>query len=26
MRYKVETKNQSGSKITRIHGTSLAWK
>ena len=26
MRYKVETKNQSGSKITRVHGTSLAWK
>jgi len=25
MRYKVETKNQSGSKVTRIHGTSLAW-
>ena len=26
MRYKVETKNQSASKVTRIHGTSLAWK
>ena len=26
MRYRVDTKNQSGSKITRIHGTSLAWK
>ena len=26
MRYKVQTKNQSASKVTRIHGTSLAWK
>ena len=26
MRYKIQTKNQSGSKITRVHGTSLAWK
>ena len=25
MRYKVQTKNQSASKVTRIHGTSLAW-
>jgi len=25
MRYKIETLNQSGSKVTRIHGTSLAW-
>jgi len=25
MRYRVDTKNQSGSKVTRVHGTSLAW-
>ena len=25
MRYRVDTKNQSASKITRVHGTSLAW-
>ena len=25
MRYKIETLNQSGSKVTRIHATSLAW-
>ena len=25
MRYKIQTKNQSGSRVTRIHGTSLAW-
>ena len=25
MRYRVDTKNQSASKVTRIHGTSLAW-
>ena len=25
MRYRIDTKNQSGSKVTRIHGTSLAW-
>jgi len=25
MRYKIETLNQSGSRVTRIHGTSLAW-
>ena len=26
MRYKIQTKNQSASKVTRVHGTSLAWK
>ena len=26
MRYKIQTKNQSASKVTRVHGTSLTWK